>query len=63
MSIILRWYTDGQPDDKVPYPVLTADDGEPMEFPSVEDAIDYIGADLIDGNQFTGSGWRAVERE
>jgi hypothetical protein len=59
VSVFLRWYTDGRPDNSVPHPFLTADDGAPLEFPSEEDAVEYIGADLME-NQVTGSGWRAV---
>lgn len=62
MAVVLRWYTDDQPDNAVPYPFLTADDGEPLEFPSRREAVEYIGADLL-YNEITGSGWRVVPRE
>ena len=63
MSIILRWYTDGEPDYTVPYPVLTDDeDGEVVEFATVEEAEAFAGTWSLDGGENT-SGWRAVPRD
>lgn len=59
MSVVLRWYTDGAPDEKVPYPFLAADDGAPLEFPDEEAAIDWIGKDLI-YSEARKTGWRVV---
>lgn len=63
MSVVLRWYTDGQPDDNVPYPYLTDDNGDPMEFPDEDSAIEWVGSALIyrEGDRCT-QGWRAVPR-
>jgi hypothetical protein len=59
MAVILRWYTDGKPDDKVPYPFLTDASNAPMEFACEADAIDWIGTSLL-FTESRGYGWRVV---
>lgn len=59
MSVVLRWYTDGKPDNETAFPFLTAADGGPLEFSDEAAAIDWIGSELL-YNETLRRGWRVV---